>query len=407
MSDGVIPLSYYTGVPNVGDLANADLVSAVGGVPSYQTRDVERPHLLAVGSVMEWAQPSSIIWGTGVMDPAKGIGGATANNIHALRGQMTLACLKDHGVVVDVPLGDPAYLLPELLHITPKIRSGRLGIVPHYVNQADPFFVDLREQGAHFIDVTTLCVRDFLEEMSTCEFIVSSSLHGLIFAEALGIGNLWVETGNAVHGDGFKFRDWFSTTRRPQHNSFRPQNLIKINDLSPMCDTHHSIINKNDLKSAFPRFLLIESGRPLPNCKDIITVDQCRIAPIHIFIDASTDMDPDRLDTTFASAMLRLHRPRFIIVGKHADSVEKLDLCGSSTEIFTDHACIDAAFMKFFYDRWAEPQRHAIVEVGFDFSDIDIADELDGELRRKPHLEAVVLDRDGRRIVYRRPGRWW
>lgn len=404
---GVIPLSYYTGVPNVGDLANADLVSAIGKAPTYQTRDIHLPHLLAVGSVMEWAQPSSIIWGTGIMDPARGIGGAAAENIHAIRGALSLACLRNHGIATDVPLGDPAFLLPRLLHVAPRAIPGKVGLAPHYVNQSDPFFVDLIQQGAQLLDVTTLKVRDFLEEMATCAFVISSSLHGLIFAEAMGIPNLWVESGNEVHGGGFKFRDWFSTTSHPQREAFRPQGMTRISELSQMCETHDSIIDGAALEAAFPASLLIEAGRLAPDRAQLHTVKACRTASVHLFIDVSTSLDPEGLEITIRSALFRLDRARFIIVGRHANAARDLDLAPDAVEYFSENAGVDAAFMKFFYDRWAEPQRHAIVEAGFDFSDVDVSNDLDGALLRQPHAEAIIIDHEGRRLLYRRSGRWW
>lgn len=404
---GVIPLSYYTGVPNVGDLANADLVSAIGGAPSYQTRDVHLPHLLAVGSVMEWAQPSSIIWGAGVMDPVRGIGGAVAQNIHAVRGALSLTCLHDHGISVDVPLGDPAFLLPRLLKIERKSVPGRIGIVPHYVNQGDPFFADLVHQGAQLLDVKTLKVRNFLEEMATCACVISSSLHGLIFAEALGVPNLWVASGDGVHGNGFKFRDWFSTMRRPQREALRPQGASSLNDLSQMCETHEPVIDEAALMAAFPEQLQQEAGWSMPDHAGFRTVDACRDAPVHLFVDISAGVDAKSLGTTITSALSRLDRAHFVIVGGKADAAPQLDCAQDVLEYRSDHANVDAAFMKAFYDPWAEPQRHAIVEAGFDFSDVDIAEDLDRALLRQPHLEAIILDRDGRRAIYRRPGRWW
>ena len=36
------------------------------------------------------------------------------------------------------------------------------------------------------------------------------------FAEALGLPSLWIKATDGVAGDGFKFRDWFTTTLHPQ-----------------------------------------------------------------------------------------------------------------------------------------------------------------------------------------------
>jgi hypothetical protein len=45
---------------------------------------------------------------------------------------------------------------------------------------------------------------------ASCQRIVSSSLHGLILADALGIPNMWDPYPPADPGDGFKYRDYAS-----------------------------------------------------------------------------------------------------------------------------------------------------------------------------------------------------
>jgi len=52
-------------------------------------------------------------------------------------------------------------------------------------------------------------IEHVLREASKCERIMSSSLHGIILADALGIENQW-EYSERVFGKGFKFRDYAS-----------------------------------------------------------------------------------------------------------------------------------------------------------------------------------------------------
>ena len=65
-----------------------------------------------------------------------------------------------------------------------------------------------RQPGYHVIDVRS-GIENVMREASKCERIISSSLHGIILSDALGIENKW-EISEKVLGAGFKFRDYAS-----------------------------------------------------------------------------------------------------------------------------------------------------------------------------------------------------
>lgn len=55
---------------------------------------------------------------------------------------------------------------------------------------------------------------DVIDDIASCDAILSSSLHGLIVAEAYGIPNVWIEFGKPLIGGHFKFHDFFLSIGR-------------------------------------------------------------------------------------------------------------------------------------------------------------------------------------------------
>ena len=53
-----------------------------------------------------------------------------------------------------------------------------------------------------------LPIEQFVDELVSCEMIFSSSLHGLIIADAYNIPNRRVIFGNKLIGGDFKFNDY-------------------------------------------------------------------------------------------------------------------------------------------------------------------------------------------------------
>jgi pyruvyltransferase len=247
--------AFFTRVPNVGDRVAPLILRAITGRPANLVTDLRKPHILSVGSLMAWATPASQVWGTGVIDPEGATGRARKQHVHALRGPMSLRVLRRNGIAVgDVPLGDPGYLAPAALNIerSPSAPVHPVGLVAHYLDRGQPILAEmLREPGVVDLDVGETPER-FLARMADCAAVISTSLHGLVFAEALGIPNLWVKAGDKLIGGEFKFSDWFATTARPQ---VRPHVLTDGDSalaLAARAELRESLIDVQALTAAFP-----------------------------------------------------------------------------------------------------------------------------------------------------------
>lgn len=157
--------------------------------------------LFGCGSIIEHVPQDfkGTLLTTGIMNEGTrrtDLGGAT---ILGLRGRLTEDRIAiDMLDVRDIPYGDLGLLCS--LFAPKEKKQYELGVIPHYIH-AD-------REDAHVIPITG-GIEHVLREASKCERIMSSSLHGIILADALGIENQW-EYSERVFGKGFKFRDYTS-----------------------------------------------------------------------------------------------------------------------------------------------------------------------------------------------------
>lgn len=127
--------------------------------------------------------------------------------VHAVRGPMT----RDHlRLPEDTPLGDSALLLP---HLHPIRNTGKGGViyVPHFESRDGLPRDTLESIGAERL-VDICCLREEfasrLEAIVTAGFVLTSSLHGAIFAQAYGVPWALCCPPGSKHNMPFKWEDW-------------------------------------------------------------------------------------------------------------------------------------------------------------------------------------------------------
>ncbi len=211
-----ILLKQFSITPNAGDVASAAIVAYASSISVEVIGETptESRNLIAIGSILHWADQNSIIWGTGFINDEITIA-AKPKAVLAVRGQLTWEMLRKQGVGSARIFGDPGIFLPRLY---PKhAPQYSLGIVPHYVDRHEAFVQRATASGVKIIDVSAP-LEHFAAELSSCERILSSSLHGLIFAHAYGIPGAWIRLSDRVLGDGFKFFDYYSSVGVKQND---------------------------------------------------------------------------------------------------------------------------------------------------------------------------------------------
>ena len=213
------------GAGNFGDELSPLLVELASG-RSVERAEVSDCNVIALGSILDLTVGEShnrpAIWGSGFIRAGETTGAGL--NIHAVRGHLTNERCGSVGSV-----GDPA-LLARFLDI-PDAMHYRVGLLPHYVDWDLPFVAEFasRIDGATLIDPLQPPL-DVLAQIAACDVIFSSSLHGLICADSLGVPNAWVELSDGVVGGGYKFLDYYSCFDLPAR-ALRPSDPVELDDV--------------------------------------------------------------------------------------------------------------------------------------------------------------------------------
>ena len=239
IQDGEILKAYYYQYPNFGDLLNETIVRDHFGIPMEFT-EFSDAEVILLGSMLDKLldhgkvgkrfkevqlladkEHPIHVWGTGLMfryeenteqNPVRPL------IIEALRGELTRAqmsaFLKEE---ISCVLADPGLLASRI--VPAEEKRWEVGIIPHYVDAENPVFQKMLTYypNPHLIDVHE-DPKAVLRQISQCRTVLSTSLHGIIVADAYNAPNCWCEASDRILGEGYKYHDYFSsfgTDREP------------------------------------------------------------------------------------------------------------------------------------------------------------------------------------------------
>jgi pyruvyltransferase len=235
-------LSRRRPVNNFGDLLGPlicrELVEQAG--LSFE-RPTTSARLLAVGSIMAMGQPGDLVWGTGVNGKHLDRTAAFADlDVRAVRGPLTRDHLRRAGAEVPEIFGDPGLLVGQLWD-----RETLRGTRPRVEVSVVPNFHDFRHTSSSFPVISPqLPLWEVLGRIAASDFVVGSSLHGVIIAESLGIPARFVHSGVEPE---FKYTDYYEGTGRS--GLARARTVEHALDLGPQPSLRWSSEN---LIKAFP-----------------------------------------------------------------------------------------------------------------------------------------------------------
>lgn len=216
---------------NFGDEISLFITSQLINKDKYElvcNKDNLDLNLICIGSYIHCAKNDSFIFGSGVRTENNIEKGHNYNNliIHAVRGPLTKKFLEKKKIYVPQIYGDPALLLSKFYKpvLIDELKN-KIGIVPHKSNYNK--YKNNIDTSKYYLINPTDKWKNVINYIYSCKAIISSSLHGLICADAYNIPNLWLDEFKLAEGD-FKFKDYFLSQNRE---------YIKINSLK---DYHKS-----------------------------------------------------------------------------------------------------------------------------------------------------------------------
>lgn len=167
------------------------------------------PYHVTAGSILAFGHSDreAIVWGSGIHNGVAEIG--ELGQVTALRGPMTRERVLACGNTASDVFGDPGLLVPRVLGLRPTPGATALGVVPHYfdIDRTRELFEGLPE--VRIIDVRR-SVQAVARDIAECGAVVSSSLHGVITAHALGLPTVWISVVDPGDRGYFKFFDYFA-----------------------------------------------------------------------------------------------------------------------------------------------------------------------------------------------------
>lgn len=190
---------------NFGDALSQPLVERILGRSIKMTHGGPHNKVLAIGSILHSAIDGDTVWGSGIMT------GWFPKTIHrldvrAVRGPLTRDILLSRGIKCPPVYGDPALLFGILFpEFTVEPKRDYI-IIPHASEiglfSSDPNFVSPTEPW-----------QTIVQKIVESKFVIATSLHGIIVAEAYGIPARMLLATN--QSQFFKYQDYYHGTGRP------------------------------------------------------------------------------------------------------------------------------------------------------------------------------------------------
>ena len=281
-----INLFYWDESPNMGDMYNECLCRELFGLSPISTNPSEceaafcgsllddflylKPFPIIYPEKEQKKKPTVHIWGAGFIANKWECASLYRKflpetyyrkiEVHAVRGALSRNRLEKITKInlEHIPLADPGLLASNFVDDTEKLYD--VGIIPHHIEKDLQIFEKLQNLGkVTFIDVEKNPIT-CISQIAKCKCILSSSLHGLIFADSLGIPNARLIASDRLKGGDYKFKDYYSSYGEIQTKSYdiRKNVTINLDEVMTEYKIEKQIVEqkKEQLFASFPQCFL-------------------------------------------------------------------------------------------------------------------------------------------------------
>ncbi|AYV68240.1 polysaccharide pyruvyl transferase family protein [Niallia circulans] len=211
-----VNLEWWNKKPNLGDglaIVIYDWMLDYYGLDKEQKVNGTK-HLLTVGSLIGMGGFDATVWGSGIhsVSSMEAVVKQKKNrkyDIRAVRGPITRWFLQGIGYECPEVYGDPGILLPLIYKPENVEKKYPISVIYHMSQNGKD---GNRRDDLNYINIETYDHKSFLNDVVASELVISSTLHGIILAEAYGVPAIFLKKG--MDQEIIKFYDWYFSTGR-------------------------------------------------------------------------------------------------------------------------------------------------------------------------------------------------
>lgn len=226
---------YWNKRPNAGDYFGKWLLDKMHINNTFS----REPDICIAGSILQSTPVHNAkVWGLGYHTETEHYD-YKPEQIYAVRGTLTRKQLK---MSKYIPTGDPG-LLASRFYPHEKTHKYKIGIIPHYVDE-DFINTNTIPKNYKVIPIGTNDCEHVFNDICECDFIISSSLHGIIFSHSYGIPAMHIIHNPLYSIKQFKFHDYYSNFSI----KYIPCPIRDMNELTDVLNTIETCLSKHPSK---------------------------------------------------------------------------------------------------------------------------------------------------------------